>query len=269
MKKISVFILTIFFLLSLNSISNQNGSVGGKTGSPGDNGVLCTQCHAGTSNTGSGIAEIITNIPSSGYIPGQTYEIKAKISEFGTNKFGFELTAEKNTNDAKIGDFSLVNTSHTKLVDSNDAVTQLTAGTAPINGGDFFREWTMNWTAPVEGTGDITFYAAFNAANGNGQNTSDNIYTVSHLIGENNLSLHQNNKNLLTVYPNPANDYIIIEGNNAISRVEFVNLEGRSFNNLSINNNQRINIEAIPAGIYFIHLIDVKEQSFLEKLVIY
>ena len=95
MKKELVIISSILAIAILlyptNSTSNVTGSPGGKTGSIGDNNNTCTGCHyAGISTN----ATISTNIPSNGYIPGQTYTITTTVQQTGITKFGFEVTAE-------------------------------------------------------------------------------------------------------------------------------------------------------------------------------
>ena len=107
------------------STSNGTGSPGGKAGSPTD-GVSCTQCHNAGSGTG---ATITTNIPSTGYVPGTTYTITATVAQTGINKFGFEITAEKNAGGAKTGTFFVTNSTQTKLVNSNTAITHKPTGT--------------------------------------------------------------------------------------------------------------------------------------------
>jgi hypothetical protein len=55
-----------------------------------------------------------------------------------------------------------------------------------LNGGlnTDSKVFTFSWTAPATGTGDITFYFAGNAANGNGSETNDYIYTGSQVFTE-------------------------------------------------------------------------------------
>ena len=52
MKKIYnviiVLSIPVLFLILTAESNKMNGSPGGKTGSPGDNGQNCTECHAGT-----------------------------------------------------------------------------------------------------------------------------------------------------------------------------------------------------------------------------
>ena len=54
--------------------SNAGGAPIGKTGSPGD-GSNCTGCHSGVATTSAGL--ITSNVPVTGYIPGNTYTITA------------------------------------------------------------------------------------------------------------------------------------------------------------------------------------------------
>ena len=91
---LSFLFISIIFYPNKNITSRTNGSPGGYTNSVGDGGNSCTQCHSGTINTGIGLVSIYTNIPSSGYVPGQTYTVSATVSDLGKTKFGFETTAE-------------------------------------------------------------------------------------------------------------------------------------------------------------------------------
>lgn len=173
------FLYLIFvFTLSLSMLSwFSGGSPGGKTGSPGD-GANCTQCHAGSPNQATGW--ITSTIPSSGYVSGETYTVTATGTHSGVVKFGFEVTAEDDGN-AKKGTFMITDAVQTKLTNGNQAVTHTASGNTPS--GDS-KSWSFDWTAPAEGTGDITFYGAFNAANGNGTNSGDVIYLSSLSVTE-------------------------------------------------------------------------------------
>jgi hypothetical protein len=151
--------------------ANGSGSPGGKSGSPGDSNATCTQCHSGTSN--SSLGWITSDIPSNGYTPGETYTITATGTHNGVVKFGFELTAET-TNGSKTGTFAITEAARTKLANQNKSVTHRAAGTTPSGNSN---TWSMNWTAPATDVGQIRFYAAYNAANGNGNNSGDVIYT--------------------------------------------------------------------------------------------
>ena len=173
---IPVTIALAIFFYPTTSISNAGGSPGGKTDSPSD-GASCTGCHYAGAGTG---AIITTNIPANGYTPNQVYTITANINHSGINKFGFEITAEKNSGNTKTGSFLVTNSAEMKFANNNTAITHKSGGTS----GNGSRTWEMDWEAPSAGNGDITFYGAFIAANGNGQNTGDNYHSTNLTINE-------------------------------------------------------------------------------------
>jgi hypothetical protein len=172
MKRFYSLLPMVFIPLVMIFVGFSNGSPGGRTGSPGDNNN-CTACHSGTPQSATGW--ITSDIPASGYVAGETYTITATGTHTGVVKFGFELTAEDGS-DNKVGDFTITNSTETKLVNQNNAVTHTANGTTPSGNN---KTWSMDWTAPDEATGEVTFWAAFNAANGDGGNSGDVIYLTS------------------------------------------------------------------------------------------
>lgn len=170
MKKLLLPAILISIPLALILMANSSGSPGGKTGSPGDGNANCTQCHSGTPNQVAGW--ITSNIPAEGYIPGQTYDITAIGTHTGVVKFGFELTAE-DLSGSKTGTLTITDPLQTKYTNSQSAVTHTSDGTNPVGN---MKVWNMSWTAPDPGVEDVIFYAAFNAANGNGSTSGDVIY---------------------------------------------------------------------------------------------
>ena len=148
---IPVSIALVIFFYPTTSNSNSTGSVGGKTGSPTD-GANCTQCHGAQQGQG---ATITTDIPSTGYEPGNIYNITVGLNPVvGSDPNGFEVTCEDNTTNTKAGSFGITNPTYTQFTNNSSAVTHTTAGNS-------LGTWSFNWVAPIAGTGDITFYGAF------------------------------------------------------------------------------------------------------------
>lgn len=150
----------------------------GYTNSPGDSNLNCTSCHVGSpaqSITGA----ITSNIPLSGYVPGDTFTITATISHTTFNKFGFMVTAE-DVMDNKVGQFISTSTSTQTLFQSQH-ITHTATGTAGTSNS---RVWTFDWVAPAVGTGDVTFYGAFNCANDDNDMTGDEIRVSTTVISE-------------------------------------------------------------------------------------
>jgi len=173
MKRFYKFLFFTTLPVVLLLMASSGGSPGGKTGSNGDGGNNCTQCHSGTATTVQGW--ITTDIPANGYVGGQTYTITATGTHTGVGKFGFELTSE-DMNGNKVGTWIITNAAQTKLTNNNKAVTHTSGGTTPSGNS---KTWSVNWTAPSSLVGAVKFWAAFNAANGNGGTSGDVIYLSS------------------------------------------------------------------------------------------
>ena len=248
MKKIYTFLAILSVPAILLTYSFSVGSQGGYTDSPIDS-KSCTNCHApGPANSVDGW--ITSNIPEEGYTPGSTYTITATGIHDGVVKFGFELTAENS--DSKVGAYSITEPGRTQLTGANTAVTHTSGGTTPAGNTN---TWSVDWTAPADGAGDITFYAAFNAANGNGANTGDVIYTSSQMYSEFHVGITDNQlKDQLSLYPNPATSFVNINLPKN-SELRIINMTGQEVmyrRNTSVS--ERIELSNLSKGVYFIQV---------------
>lgn len=252
-KKFYFGILIALFATTL--LSWNSGTPGSKTGSPIDVNT-CTQCHSGTSILQDDW--ISSNIPASGYVPGETYTITATGNHTGAAKFGFEITSEDATK--KVGTFVITDPNTTKLANNNNSVTHKSDNAATSGS----RTWSFNWTAPEAGTGNITFFGAFNAANGNGSTSGDVIYTSQLAISETSVGINDNNSVKLTIFPNPVKDFLNIKSESKIKNIKIIDLLGKQiFNKSGINNKfEKINSNILINGVYF---IIIEGDNFLKK----
>ena len=239
-------VLAIFFYPT-TSISNGGGSPGGKTDSPND-GASCTGCHYAGSGTG---ASITTNIPANGYTPNQVYTITANISHSGINKFGFEITAEKNSGNTKTGSFLVTNSVEMKFVNNNTAITHKSGGTS----GNGSRTWTMDWEAPNTGTGDVTFYGAFMAANGDGTNNGDTYHSTNLTVSE---AIVNSVSNL-----SAQNDFTFNTFTKRIETIKTVSVYDISGKLVFSTNEKLTNISHLNKGIYIL-----KSENKTQKIII-
>lgn len=235
-----------------------NGSPGGKTNSPLD-GSTCTMCHSGILNSGQGSFNISSDIPSTGYVPGETYTISLQGEHPSYTKYGFELTAESSV--GKVGGFTIVNSSQTQLTNNNNSVTHKNTGTL----GSATKTWTVNWTAPSTGQITVDFYAAGMAANGNTTNSGDEVYTTTYSVDEEvPVSVTESRKNL-NIYLN--NNNIIIEGNQFLQSIEIYNIIGKKiFSSKNISLPTQINSSEFNSGIYIINCKDLKGKTLYRKI---
>ncbi len=236
------------------------GSPGGFTGSPMD-GQNCTMCH--TSFVAQTVPNLISaDIPQQGYESGQRYQITVTGSHTGATTMGFELTAE--SGDGKAGTFT-VSSGSTRLVNSDNAVTHTNQGVAASGGS---RTWTVNWTAPATGTGNVTFYVAVNGGNGNSVPAGDQIYLSSLTVSERSVTAARLQALANTspfFYPNPATDYLYMTGSGQ-GVIAITDLSG----NLLIEQPDaaRIDLGSLASGAYFIKKIEggrTRSAIFIKK----
>ena len=170
-----------------------------KTGGPFPGESTCAEagCHSqGGAGLNKGPGSVTITV--SPYTPGQSQTITVTIADPTKQRWGFELTARQaNSLLVSAGAFQPVD-SNTQVIcgnPSNPSVPPPFLITPPCPSGWIpFAEHTLtgtrlgtrngvtfqvSWTPPSSGAGDIIFAAAGNAANGDSNNTGDNIYTTS------------------------------------------------------------------------------------------
>lgn len=262
MKKQVTFIYVIFILpLVFILIAMSNGSPGGRTGSPGDNTNNCSSCHSGSA-TQDVSGWINSDIPPDGYMPGDSYTITLEATDPDALRFGFELTAE-DINGNKIGEFVITNSTETKLVNSNNAVTHTNQGFTPVENS---KSWSFDWTAPEEASGSVFFYAAVNAADGDGSNSGDQIYLTNEEFALNTTNVSLNSKNDFYVYPNPSqnNINISVPEINSNTEIKIYNLSGQTvFVTKPESVLTNIDVSEFPKGVYFVKTNNYPPQKIL------
>ncbi|MCF8357998.1 MAG: T9SS type A sorting domain-containing protein [Prolixibacteraceae bacterium] len=247
-QKILFVVLVLASVAFISGTLYHAGSPGKKTGSPLD-GSTCTQCHSGTAIE----AEMIsTDIPETGYLPGETYTVTLSSNYAEAARFGFEITAENEAE--KTGTFIITDEATTKLTNGDQAVTHKSGGTTPEEGS---ISWSFEWTAPETNSGDISFYAVVNAANGNGSTSGDQIITSilsvpSATTGILNTALN----NGLKVYPNPASGYVNIESQHDITKVALIDLNGKVIHQeeFSARDQALFNFPTTANGLHFVQV---------------
>jgi len=153
-----------------------SGPPPGYTGAPNEEPEACAECHVPAD---AGTGQLSITAPQT-YIPGQTYQIT--VTQTNTDltrlRWGFELTA-LDTSDEKAGNLASTDV-FTQILNNQGPglarqyIQHTAAGTYP--GQQNGASWTFNWTAPPTDIGFITFYAAGNQANNDGNTSGDYVY---------------------------------------------------------------------------------------------
>lgn len=175
----SAFVFVLFFAAAY--ADKENGKAGA-TGSPGE--MTCNQsnCHTGVAtNSQGGTLTITSDIPGWDYVPGETYTIAVTMSQPGRSLFGLGVEALFASGE---NGGTLIAEPGTQIKNANvggvvrkNIVHQENAGATPDE-----HTFEFSWTAPPTNAGDITFYVAANAANGNGLKSGDWIYNTAQVV---------------------------------------------------------------------------------------
>jgi uncharacterized protein (TIGR03437 family) len=160
------------------------------TGAPGDMTCARAGCHTGTAvNGGPGRVEIA--FPGGlTYVPGQRQRWTVTITDAQQRVFGFQATArlESNQTSGQAGNFSSIDTTTEILCD--DGRIKPAAGCPDNIRVEFMQHnragstnsYSFEWTPPATNVGNVRVYVAGNAANGNGTNLGDRVYTANYTL---------------------------------------------------------------------------------------
>jgi hypothetical protein len=207
-RKLLVITGAILLSVSLTSgLMDPNGK-GGYTGSPGEPACNNSGCHSSYPlNSGGGSIGASSTMDYWVYEPLTKYTIYIKVAQSGIGLFGFgaEILNSANNN---AGTLLITDSARTQIRGRviNNIIRRNVVHKS--NGGlsQDSAIFSFDWTAPDVGAGPVTLYFAGNAANGNGNEGGDFIYTGSQTI----TPAAFNKVNVLvssdpfSIYPNPA-----------------------------------------------------------------
>jgi hypothetical protein len=143
----------------------------GHTGAPGEQN--CRACHASFPlNSGNGAFVIEGPVE---FLAGQPHTFTVRLQDPGQARWGFQLTTRG------VGTISLTEPTRTQVQTSGGGIQYLAHTSVGTNAGtpNGPVSWTFTWTAPNPSPESVTFWAAGNAANNNGLNNGDYVYTTS------------------------------------------------------------------------------------------
>lgn len=233
------------------------------TGSPGDGGATCAACHSGGVTAEN--SWISTTIPGTGYVPGQTYTITLTIAGGSpTTGKGFSIVCE-NTSSVSVGTLTVTDAINTFF--DQDHVSHTSAGKT-------LSSWSMDWTAPVAGTGTATFYAAF-VKNGyaGGVATASASFNEDTSVGISNFA----NEVDFNLFPNPVSEVLNIELSSISKNKITINIhsvlgqniytEDVNVNNNTVNKSLNLTNLNLDSGVYFV-TFSYDNKSVTKKIMV-
>jgi len=246
--------ITAFTLISFS------GGVGGaRSSSPGDGGTTCTICHAPGADF-SASAMITTNIPSSGYEVDTDYTVTLTATSTAPGH-GFLLTAERLSDNGKIGTFVDDGGTTTRVQDAGSRISHANRNNST---------WTFTWRSPSTLQGQVRFYASVNASNNNGSNGGDQIVTAISEIS-NALGISEARRLDFKMFPNPSSDIVNIQLPTGTSEAEvgIFDYTGRMVSSKKVTlTDQQVDVNNLAAGMYMIRVTSddkIGAQRFIKQ----
>ncbi|MBL4624823.1 MAG: T9SS type A sorting domain-containing protein [Flavobacteriales bacterium] len=268
MKKAYTFVL-ISAAICLAGVAPEiasNGAPSSSTGAPNEGTCGTIGCHDdGLVNAGTASNTFIYNNGIAEYIPGETYTITVRIEDSGIERFGYQLLALNNTDNSNSGSFVITDPLRTQIIDNTvdpqlldrRYATYLYAGTSAVVTG--VGEWTIDWTAPVNDVGDVTFYYATLSADNDGTDSGDEFYTNSFVISPSavlNIEGEHAQKFSVNIYPNPTTGIVNVElQKEGGSLIEIYNMQGSLIRSVDVSQKiAKINLKELSDGNYMIRI---------------
>jgi hypothetical protein len=249
----------------------------GNTGAPGDAAITCgaSNCHG---NSAISVNVDIAIIDFGGeesprYHPGLVHTIRVTVNHTGGNTpaaYGFQLVALTDSDNQAAGNF-FDPASNVQIAVASSTGRQYAEHAAPSSSNIF----EVQWTAPLEGSGHVTFYAAGNGVNGNGMSSGDGGNDISLNIyeevvpGNNNLVAEKWGLNL---YPNPVVSDMNMEMNTDLDGnflMTIIDVAGRSIESRQIkfvNGRTTISVRTLPTGNYSVLLRGESETAVINMI---
>jgi uncharacterized protein (TIGR03437 family) len=172
----SIFLLVL--LVPVLVYSYAEGPPSGVTGGFGES--TCVQCHVGTALNGGG-GKVTITAPQS-YSSGVAYPIAVTVFDSVQRCWGFELSVRTQAG-KQAGKLTVGSDGFTQLLPAVNGTQYISHtlvgtrnGTTDKGSGVTF---SFTWTAPDASAGPVVFNAAANAANGDGTQFFDHIYSTS------------------------------------------------------------------------------------------
>jgi len=259
-------------LVWLTGISNRSGrgatTGSGATTAPGESGQYCGSfgCHFnGAFSPEARLAILdLDSLPTTAYIPGEEYilSIDAQHTGFPAG-YGFQVVALQNSDNGAVTGFhdlpqrtQEVAINGRQYIEQNNILPE-----APVY---------LNWTAPDNGTGDITFYAAVNVVNGNGSSAGDGADTTQLVIAEDlmlsNETIAADASIQVSAYPNPTSGLLSVEADQPISKLTILDRNG-----LKVYSNtykSRMDLSTLSPGLYILQIGFENGSRALRRIIV-
>lgn len=253
-------------LVTMSSYKN-----GGSSASNTWNIIGCSGsgCHGGTADyitVNFMLDSFVVPLSGGEYKPGKKYQITITATPLAA-KYGFSTTVtDKSHNQAGILSYPTTQPDVKTVTKLGVTVAEHSNPINPVASG--FRV-SLDWTAPVKGTGDVSFITNVMVANNNGIADAMEHYKLKAVILREKKPATVNliEENVFNIYPNPANHLLNIDIQNRTSNTYHYTIyamngviaaQGHLDNNINC-----IDVSALASGMHFISITNGTQQKVI------
>ena len=80
-------------------------------------------------------------------------------------------------------------------------------------------------------------------------------------------NINESHNYTIKLYPNPTNEYFLVQGLNEIANIQIIDLQGRVLANKSLQPHEAIYINELESGIYYVN-INFRNKEFVQKICV-
>lgn len=205
------------------------------------------------------------------YDPGKTYTLKITNSPISGSPsvYGFQAVSLSATN-VQAGDWG---TSPAGMTQKTIANRKYIEHSEPATNGVF----ELSWVAPAAGTGDVTFYAASLAGNGNNSVSGDGMVKNTLVIQENGTSsTDEASQDIasLEVMPNPVADMLNLRITSRLAgahKIQIYSATGAILKTMPVNvqvgqTTTSVPVDELAPGLYLVQLCGEGHMTAVQML---
>ncbi len=255
-----IFALATAVLWLGNSGGRAASARAGNTGAPGDEHqggqpLTCQFCHFSAGiETSTQIAVLDEGGEAvTAYVPGSRYTVRVSIQALtgAPSGYGFQLIALSDSDNRDLKGFSdpSANTKLSTVASTSRTYAEHRTVSTP-------NSFEVKWTAPQEGTGTVSFYAAGNGVNRNGDTSGDGGSHTKVTLAEAVASSISEPSwaSGVRLYPSPAAERLFVEGLPQSGDWQFriIDLSGRIYSEGRFQAVTGVDVSALAGGMYLL-----------------
>lgn len=263
-------VLALGILLMGNSGGRAAAQNQGNTGAPGDQMQgnapwTCITCHSNgpiETEVGIEVFEAGTSMAVTEYLPNVTYDVKVTVNDVNGDAegYGFQIVSLIDADESDVNGWSNPEMG-VQIATANNTGRSY----AEHQGAQDDNEFMVQWTAPAEGAGSVTFYAAGTSVNRNNMSSGDGgaiaqpLTLMESTVGIFDVTLLNA---AMKVFPNPAVDYLSVRVESNFSgtvSAEIMDVQGRIVMTRPLDlitgvNETQFDVNQLDAGTYMLRL---------------